>query len=61
MIRRNAPAHIVIHTSFLRLRHAREFEQLYGEWRRQLAARNDLKGLEKACRDLREFLLPSQS
>jgi hypothetical protein len=61
VIRRNTPAHIVIHTSFLRLRHAAEFEQLYAAWRQKLAARNDRKGLEKACRELREFLLPSQS
>jgi hypothetical protein len=61
VIRRNTPAHIVVNTSFLRLRHAAEFEQLHAEWRQQLAARNDRKGLEKACRELREFLLPSQS
>jgi hypothetical protein len=61
VIRRNTPAHIVVHTSFLRLRHAAEFEQLHAEWRRTLAAGNDRDGLEKACRELREFLLPSQS
>ena len=61
VIRRNTPAHIVVHTSFLRLRHAAEFEKLYARWRQTLAARNDPKGLEKACEELREFLLPSQS
>ena len=61
VIRRNTPAHLVVHTSFLRLRHAAEFEQLHAEWRQRLAARNDWKALEKACRELREFLLPSQS
>jgi len=61
VIRRNTPAHIVVRTSFLRFRHAAEFERLYVEWRQKLAARNDPDGLEKACRELREFLLPTQS
>ena len=61
VVRRNTPAHIVVHTSFLRLRHAAEFEKLHAQWWQKLAARNDRKGLEEACQELREFLLPSQS
>jgi hypothetical protein len=61
VIRRLTPAHIVVHTSFLRLRHVAEFERLHAEWRRQLASGGDRNALENACRALREFLLPAQS
>jgi hypothetical protein len=61
VIRRNTPAHVVVHTSFLRLRHAAEFEKLHAQWRQKLTAGNDRTGLEKACQELREFLLPTQS
>jgi hypothetical protein len=60
LVRRHTPAHIAIHTSFLRLRHAVQFEQLHAEWQQRLR-RGDRAGLEQACRALREFLAPSQS
>jgi hypothetical protein len=61
LIRSNTPSHIVVHTSFLRLRNAAEFEKRHAEWRQQLASRRDPDGLENACRAMREFLVPSQS
>jgi hypothetical protein len=60
VIRRNTPAHIAIYTSFLRVRHAAEFEQLHAQWQQRLRGR-DREGLEKACRALLEFLAPMQS
>ena len=60
VIRANTPAHVVLNTHFLRLRHVPEFERLHALWRQMLAARNDRQGLQTVCRELREFLLPSQ-
>jgi hypothetical protein len=61
VIRANAPAHIVMNTSFLRFRHVAEFERLYAAWQKKLADPTDPAGLEASCRELREFLLPTQS
>ncbi len=61
VIRANAPAHVVMNTSFLRFRHVAEFERLYAAWQQKLAARGDPAGLETSCRELREFLMPTQS
>jgi hypothetical protein len=60
-IRRTAPAHVFINTSFLRLRHLAEFEALRGTWLQALATPRDRGALERACRAMRQFLVPSQS
>ncbi len=61
VIRAGTPAHVVMNTWFLRLRHVAEFERLHAGWQQRLAARGHRGGLEKACRELREFLLSAQS
>jgi hypothetical protein len=60
-IRRTAPAHVFMNTSFLRLRHLEEFEGLRDTWLRALATPRDRGALERACRAMRQFLVPSQS
>ncbi len=60
VIRAQAPAHVVMNASFLRLRHVAEFEELYASWRQALAAPGRSR-LEAASRQLREFLIPTQA